>query len=237
MARTSVEDPRYRRVQHVLINAVLDLAGRMPAESISVADLAAAAGVSRTTFYARAASPAALLSAHLIGELRPQLDTLAEQMSQPDADYVGLWRRIYLALLEHVAEHRAVYEVITAHESAVSAALTAYFEEAAQRYLDVVTARLEGPPASDLWVAMAVNQQAHTMIAVIHAWVGTGMVDPPEHVVDVYLTLAPPWQLARPDAAGRISLRRSRSYRIGRRGLASDREEFVDASTVSIPDA
>jgi AcrR family transcriptional regulator len=198
-------------VRQQLVDALLELAGSRPAESISVAELTAAADVSRASFYGHSSSPARLLADTLIAELRPSLDTLAEQMGRQDADYVELWRSIYVALLRHVRAHRAVYEVLTEHESSVSSALTSYFEEAASRYVHAVTARLAGPPVSELWTVMAVSQQAHNMIAVIRAWILTGLRDRPEDVVEVYLTLAPPWQLARPDADGTISLRRTRA--------------------------
>jgi AcrR family transcriptional regulator len=210
--RTTVDDPRYQRVRQLLVRAVLDMAAAQPAETISVAQLTSEAGVSRASFYAHATSPAALLADALIAELRPNLDSLAQQMTDDHADYVSLWRSIYLVLLSHVQRHRAVYEIVIAHETAVSSALTAYFEEAAAQYVGAVKVRLDGPPPGDLWVAMAISQQAHNMIAVIRAWIVTGMAESPEQVVDVYLTLAPPWQLARPDADGRISLRRARSY-------------------------
>lgn len=211
MSRNPAEDPRYQRVRRQLIATLLQLAGERPAETITVAELASSASVSRATFYAHGSSPAALLAATLIGELRPRLDALAEQMSHPGADYVGLWRRIYRELLQHVLDHRAVYEVITSRDSTVSSALTNYFEEASSRYLHAITGLLTGPPVSPLWTAMAISQQAHSMVAVIHAWIATGMTDPPEQVVDVYLTLAPPWQLARPNPDGSITLRRTRS--------------------------
>lgn len=215
--RTKLDDPRYQRVRRSLVAAILQLAGSRPAESISVSELAGAAGVSRAAFYGHAVSPAALLADTLVAELRPGLDLLAEEMSHPGVDYVVLWRRVYRVLLDHVARHRAVYEVITARESAVSAALTRYFEDAARAYVLDVVARLQGPPVSDLWLAMATSQQAHNMLAVIRSWIVTGLVDPPEAVIDTYLTLAPPWQLARAEDDGTISLHGARSPRRGHR--------------------
>lgn len=213
MARERADDPRYQRVRGRLVQALLELAANRPAESISVSELAAAAGVSRASFYAHASSPAGLLADLLIGELQVELDRFSEQMSHPGADYVDLWRQIYLVLLAQVRRYQAVYTIITAQESSVSSALTAYFEAAARPYIQALTAQLEGPPVSELWVAMALHQQAHNMMAVIRAWIVTGMADSPDTVVDTYLTLAPPWQLARPNEQGVISLRRVRSMR------------------------
>ncbi|MCB0910390.1 MAG: TetR/AcrR family transcriptional regulator [Propionibacteriaceae bacterium] len=218
--RTPADDPRYQRVRQRLVDSLLELAASRPAETISVSELTTAAGVSRAVFYSHASSPAGLLADVLVGELEPGFDALAEQMARPDADYVEIWRRVYLTLLDHVRDHRAVYEVLTAHESAVSSALTAYLEQAASCCVLAVTSRFEGPPPTELWKTMAVNQQAHNMLAVIRAWIATGLTDPPEVVVDTYLTLAPPWQLARAED-GPISLRRVRSLR---RARSRDRE-------------
>lgn len=211
MSRATEDDPRYQRVRQRLVEAVLELAGSRPAESITVSELAAAAGVSRAAFYGHAPSPATLLSDALIGELRPSLESLADQMTLPNADYIGLWRQIYLNLLEHVGSHRDVYRMISSQESSVSSALTTFFEQAARRYVQAIKSQLDGPALTPLWEAMAVTQQAHNMLSVIRAWILTDFVDSPAEVVNTYLTLAPPWQLARADAAGHISLRRTRA--------------------------
>lgn len=211
--RTPNDDPRYQRTRRQLVSALLELAGSRPAETITVSELTAAARVSRATFYGHSTSSAALLAEVLIAELRPAFDPLAEQMSHPGVDYIEVWREMYLALLAHVGGHRAVYEVLTSHESAVSSALTSYLEEASRSWVLAVTRQFEGPAPTELWMSMAVNQQAHNMLAVIRAWITTGMTDPPDTVVDTYLTLAPPWQLARPES-GPISLRRLRSPRV-----------------------
>lgn len=209
--------------------ALLDLAGTRAAEDIKVSELTTAAGVSRATFYGHANSPAGLLADVLISELRPGLDAIAEQMTHPNSDYVQLWRRIYLTLLEHVREHAGVYRMLSSRESSVSSALTSYFEEAAGKYVHAIEKQLDGPPVTELWRAMAVTQQAHNMLSVIHAWIMTGMVDPPEAVVDTYLTLAPPWQLARADEDGMISLRRTRALGgRGRPSVAADAGGGVD---------
>lgn len=211
VARETADDPRYQRVRLQLVEALLSLAAERPAESISVSELTSAAGVSRAAFYGHATSPASLLAEILIEELRPGFEAVAVRMQQPGADYIELWRQVYLNLLEHVAEHQGVYQVLTSRESAVSSALTSFFERTASVYVNAIEVQLVGFRDAELWRAMAITQQAHNMISVARAWIQTGMAASPNTVVDTYLTLAPPWQLARADADGRISLRRSRS--------------------------
>lgn len=225
MARQA--DPRYQRVRRALVSAVFELAGRKPAETITVSELAQAAGVSRASFYGHSSSPSALLADALVAELRPALDHLADELGHAGADHPKLWREIYLTCLRHVAEHAGVYRVLVVGDQAAFSALAAYFEEAARSYVEAFAPRLDGPPATRLWVEMAVAQQAADMVAVIKAWLATGMADPPEAVVETYLTLAPPWQLARPDDRGLISLRRSRAPRA--RGDARPKAQPDDA--------
>lgn len=210
MSPVNEDDARFRRVGAQLRAAVQELAAARPAETITVSELTAAAGVSRAVFYRHAASPAELLAVALIEDLKPSFDALADEMGRPGADYAELWRRVYMALLDHVRRREGVYRVLTAEPSRVSRALEAYFEAASVRYVGAVVEHLAPEPPPTLWSHMAVAQAARDMMAVITAWVRTDMVDSPELVVDTYLTLAPPWQLAKPDAAGRITLRRGR---------------------------
>lgn len=203
-------DPRFRRVRERLVSTVMELASTRPPESISVSELTAAAGVSRAVFYAHATSPAALLADALIAEIRPDLEATLAQLCRPNADYVGLWRRLYLDFLEHGRRRRAVFRVITEHESSVYSMLIAYLEAAAEPCIRAIFTHLDGPAPTELWTRIAVSQQAHNMMSVLRAWLLTDVADPPDTVVDTYLTLAPPWQLGRADEHGHISLRRTR---------------------------
>lgn len=208
MARITENDPRYVRVRASLVAALLELAAEVPPEEIPVSQLAAVAGVSRTTFYSHAASPTQLLAETLVAELRPDLEVLAERMSESGADYLALWRKIYLVLLGHVERHRVIYETLLATNSLAMYSLLGYLEEVAGRYVDAVSEHFADGTVSRLWRTMAVQQQVHNILAMITAWLQTELEDPPEVVLQTYLTLAPPWQLARPDASGRITLRR-----------------------------
>ncbi|MEZ5086887.1 MAG: TetR/AcrR family transcriptional regulator [Tessaracoccus sp.] len=208
MGRVTEEDPRYLRVRASLVSAVLELAADAPPENISVSQLTAAASVSRTTFYSHSSSPAELLADTLVAEVRPDLEVLAERMTEPGADYVGLWREIYLVLLGHVKRHRRIYEHLLNANSAALNSFLGYLEDLAGRYVDAVSERFTDGSVTELWRTMAVQQQVHNTVAMVTAWLQTKLADAPEVVLDTYLTLAPPWQLARPDESGHISLRR-----------------------------
>ena len=64
MSRRTQDDPRYLRARDRLIEVLRELAAQRPAELLTVSEIAARAGVSRTTFYAHAQTPADLLAAH-----------------------------------------------------------------------------------------------------------------------------------------------------------------------------
>lgn len=61
---------------------------------------------------------------------------------------------------------------------------------------------------------MASQQQAGNIAAIIRTWVLTGMTMDPEDLVDRFMSLAPPWQLAHRGPSGTVDLQ---DVRAGRR--------------------
>lgn len=210
--RRSEDDPRFQRIRAKLTEAILTLAADKPAEQISVSELTSRAGVSRTTFYKHADSPAAFLATHLIAQLAPSMDPLAYLLRDTGPDYLLRWRETQIALLTHVRHNQRVYSHVFSADgqSVVLAMLSVYFERLFSDYVQEFQRHLDGPQPSDLWVAMAISQQVHNTIAMISSWLRTGMVEEPDVVVATYISLAPPWQLARFSEEGRTTLRRTR---------------------------
>lgn len=213
MPRPLSDDPRYLRVRERLSHTVLEMAASRPVETVGVSELTAAAGVSRAVFYRHASSPTALLVDVLATEIDADLLAVLDELSDPAADHRSVWRRAYLGLLRHAERRSDVYRVAGEHGSSMQSALVAHFERLIEPAVRRVTARIDdedtGRP-TELWTRIAVGQQASNMLSVMRAWVHTGLVDDAETVVDTYLSLAPPWQLARADDDGTIRLRRSR---------------------------
>ncbi|MCL2850378.1 MAG: TetR/AcrR family transcriptional regulator [Micrococcales bacterium] len=203
--RTPRDDPRYLRVRAALRRAVLELAADRPPEEITVAELTAAAGVSRTVFYSHASSPVRLLAEALFAEVLP--DRLELAMANSQEAFGPLWREGYLALLGYVEARRGVYATAVAARSGLLGALVDYYTELATTAVDAVVARM-AEPVSPSWRTMAVHQHAHGAIAIIEAWLNAAPGTTPDDIVDAYLALAPPWQLARPGPDGRIVLHR-----------------------------
>ena len=89
--RVTEEDPRYLRVRASLVSALFELAAEVPADEISVSQLASAAGVSRTTFYSHSSSPAQLLADTLVDRL--DTDLLARAYRFSEKAHAGQTRR------------------------------------------------------------------------------------------------------------------------------------------------
>ena len=206
------DDPRFQRVRRQLIEAVTELATEKPAEDISVSELTAKAAIARTTFYKHADSPAQLLANHLIRQIQPKIEPLTTLLNDADTHYLLRWRTIMVELLEHARDNQQIYSrVFTADgQSVVLAMMSAYFEKVFGEYVESFVEHVDGDAPSDLWVSMAISQQVHNLVTVIGSWLRTGMKDSPEMVVTTYISLAPPWQLAKFSPSGRTSLRRNR---------------------------
>lgn len=222
--RRPEDDPRFQRVRASLIEAVTALAAEKPSEDISVSELTARAGISRTTFYKHADSPSQFLAGYLIEQIRPVMEPMTTLLEAESQDYLLRWRDIMIALLEHVHENPNIYShvFIGEGESVVLSILTRYFEHVYAGYVEDFAAHVGDESATELWKAMATSQQVHNLIAIIGSWLRTGMVDSPEVVVSTYMSLAPPWQLAKFSPTGRTSLRRNRVVASLLEGISND---------------
>ncbi len=207
-------DPRYQRVRASLIAALVKLAAGKRAEDISVKELTDEAGISRQAFYGHASSPADLLTDILVRDLRPNHEQLLALLEKnTEQDFSEVWRESFLSTLNHVWRFRAVYLVMVRSHSAVYNAVLASMDDTAHRFVQYIGEKLAGGPPDTLWLEMAARQQVNNLSSAIQAWASTGMREDAERVLETYLTLVPPWQLARQDESGRIVLHGVRSPR------------------------
>ncbi|UFS58195.1 TetR/AcrR family transcriptional regulator [Subtercola endophyticus] len=122
-------DARQRRSREKLRVALFELASGQPASELTVSQLAALAGVNRSTFYEHASSPQALLEELL----RAELDA-ARQQYLTDIAPGNEGRAISAvtrAVLLHIDEHAAIYRFGLSEqsgESSLHALLSAHFE-------------------------------------------------------------------------------------------------------------
>ncbi|QOQ39523.1 TetR/AcrR family transcriptional regulator [Trueperella pecoris] len=207
-----VNDPRYVRVRAQLNDAALRLALAKPADAITVAELSREAGISRTTFYQHGDSPAQFIADAVVDILQPFLDELTGAIATASDDYLLRWREIYIRMLTELLNHRQILGALFGGEGqpVIVGHITRRLTLTFAAYVDEFKSRLEGESVSELWTEMASTQQVYNLVSVLVSWLSTGMKESPDVVVNTYLSLAPPWQLARFQADGSLSLRRSR---------------------------
>ncbi|WP_216378324.1 TetR/AcrR family transcriptional regulator [Arcanobacterium phocae] len=205
-------DPRFIRSRGLLRDALLSLALDFRPEDIKIADLTRAAGVSRGTFYAHASTPSELLADFLIEELSDNFSRISTLVHDETNQYLLRWRDIYIKLLHHVQSHAPIYRHIFLDkpESLALGYLTAYFRKEITNYVRGFV-RYNDEPLSELWITMATEQQVHNTIVIITSWLETNMESSPELAMNTFMSLVPPWQLAKLSSDGRISLRRTRA--------------------------
>lgn len=201
-------DPRYKRVRRKLQSAVLALAEESPVEEISVAQLSAEAGVHRTSFYSHASSPTELLIDAVVDEIDEDVAALREQLQDPSQECSAYWQDFFRLALSHVAKRPAVYQKAVAANSALLAGLYEFYLGCTKNALTDISGYWAEPKPSDLWLEMAAEHQAHSLIAVVTAWVNGGRTASIDEVIDEYWTLAPPWMLAKRGDGGLIHMAR-----------------------------
>ncbi|MFY9263420.1 MAG: TetR/AcrR family transcriptional regulator [Actinomycetaceae bacterium] len=215
------DDPRYIRSRTALRETMLAMCMERRPDDISISELTRNAGVSRATFYAHASSPVELLATALIAEFEPIFTPLGDVLTVNTANHLLRWREVYIELLEHVSERSAIYCKLYCQkpESAALGHLSDYFRSVIRHYVEDFAARSQ-EPITDLWKALATEQQVHNIVVIITAWLDSGKATTPETAINTFMSLAPPWQFAKFDDDGRVALRRSRIIR----QLAADQD-------------
>ncbi|ROR82100.1 transcriptional regulator, TetR family [Plantibacter flavus] len=102
-------DARQRRTRARLARTILQLAAERPTSEISVSEIAAQAGINRSTFYQHAAAPCELLESVLAEELTELSLTHLSTVSTDDA--AAVIARVTVATLRHLDERADVYRV------------------------------------------------------------------------------------------------------------------------------
>ena len=199
-------DPRAERTCAALRRAVLDLAAERPIESVSVAEVARAAGITRGSFYNHASSPVDVLIEILGGELEVAGKTFVE-----DAEILGISRRDALersiiCAWRHIDEHRDIYRSgLDAQLSpALHLVLTTHFHAQLRRLLGGVVSSAEpeaSPAERDLMHSLYAAHAAHGAVGIIETWLR--FEDPPDHEVllRAMIGAVPEWWLAAGDAS------------------------------------
>ena len=200
-AATQYTDPRFQRSHDALAEIILELSASEPADNITVRQLADAAGVSRQTFYRHATSPVEFLGGLLIEDMLRYAPVLMDALNDPSVTFEDAWRRLYMGMLDHVSRFAAVYRVMVTTKSAVFGIINDWFVSSGRGFIQAAIAS-SADTRDETWIELAAQQQAGNVSAVMKTWILGGMKESPEHMVELFMTLAPPWQLARRTETG-----------------------------------
>jgi len=185
-------DPRSRRSRNSLFAAALELAAAEPIASLSVTQIAEAAGVHRSTFYEYASSPGGLVEQALTGEL----DQLRNALLNDDSDAATAITTVTEGVLEHVARNAAIYRRELADGGgSLHAMLSRHFRETARILLARARVRIDveipGVPHAEIDEA-ATRFLADGTVGVIEGWLRHPHPEVAEFL-RVYLALLPAW--------------------------------------------
>lgn len=168
------DDPRFVRSSEALRAAVLALAAERPVESLAVADIARAAGVTRATFYNHADSPEQLLAR----AVETGLDRVRREFLEAVTDTTDLmtsWRASEHALISHVLTHEQVYRTgLTptpeGHGTALASILSRHFEATLLAYAGGVRPLDELTADDRTRLAMEAAFTSHGLVGALRAW-------------------------------------------------------------------
>ena len=174
-------DPRVARTRRLLQDALMDLARARPLDDISIADIADAATVNRTTFYQHYPDKETLLA-----------DALDEHAARNGADLSGLEAAFHdrhhpppvlVHYLRHIAENADLYRLaLGGHGSSI--ALTRLGERITQIVMEGI--RLYGPSPNlrVLPVEVAAASIAGSIIGALGAWLTREPLAPPDEAAE-----------------------------------------------------
>ncbi|MFK4807526.1 TetR/AcrR family transcriptional regulator [Microbacterium sp. ZW CA_36] len=190
-------DPRKQRSRDRLHAAALALATERPISSLTVTQLADAAGVHRSTFYEHADSPSGLVEAALTAEL----DVLRDELMKDRSDAATAVATVTEGVLRHILRHIDIYRRELADGGGtLHAMLSRHFRGTTEILLE--RGRIRLPLTADGVADSAVADAAARFLAdgtvgVIDGW----LRHPRPRVEDflrVYLALLPEWWPHRP---------------------------------------
>ncbi|TIC82902.1 TetR/AcrR family transcriptional regulator [Nocardioides sp. GY 10127] len=179
-------DARQRRSRERLHRAVLALAQERPVASLSVTEVAAEAGVHRTTFYEHATSPFALLEQALV----EQLDAFRTGLLDQDTPVEQAVSHTTRSVLVHVRDHLAVYRQGLADDagpSSLHAMLARHFAGSTRELVRAgrIDLDVHAPGIDDDLAARAAERfLADATVGVIAVW-----IQAPEQDVDAFMSL------------------------------------------------
>lgn len=200
-------DPRTVRTDEALIATILRLASSKAVEELSIQEVCRGSGVSRTSFYRRATTPAGILSEYLNSLLLEVLKVPDQADYQAPADLLA-WTRDYTRrLTAHLVTFGEVYAQSFATEgSALRILLRRHLLADTTTYIEQHRSALVLPSvlSNQTWDetrTMLVHHYVCGYLGLAEAWLATSSRDP-DVLTDAALTLAPGWNRRLMDLGG-----------------------------------
>jgi AcrR family transcriptional regulator len=194
-------DARSRRSRTALIEAVYRLSVEKGIDRLTVTEVAAAAGVSRDTFYRHSSDPVELLCSALAEELAESVSAYLAMPVIGDSDD-SVFLAPAMAVMEHMRAHAAIYRQSPGSKS--GARLTALIESAARQVIEthldnhpeIVPAPLL--PMTDVVRQMSLAYASSGATASFFAWILGDDLDDVRRYAQVVLASGPEWWLGLP---------------------------------------
>ncbi len=191
-------DPRKQRSRDRLYAAALELAEDQPISSLTVTQIADAAGVHRSTFYEHADSPEGLVEAALTAEL----DVLRDELLKDGSDAATAVATVTEGVLHHILRHVDIYRRELADGGgALHAMLGRHFRGSTETLLErgrvEIPVSVSGIPSASVKDAAA-RFLADGTVGIIDGW----LRHPSPQIEDflrIYLALLPDWWPHRPE--------------------------------------
>lgn len=164
MSESISTDPRIKRTRSSLQHALLELCKDRDLESVSVSEVAEAAGVNRTTFYQHYPDINTLLADaidSIAAGAHAQLDVGAEPGTPASP------REVISKFMQHVYENRTLYRKVLGE-----AGSPVIVERLTQRATSMAEAgmRAVGTPETGMPITIAAASVAGSFIAIVRAW-------------------------------------------------------------------
>jgi AcrR family transcriptional regulator len=183
-------DPRIARTARACEEAIVQLAAERPISQVSVADLAARAGVTRATFYNHYANPLTLLIEVLLADLGRAYLGEEQRRAEGVLPAAQMLRLSIGDVADHIERFKAVYvlAVDDPADEGVYAALVRHFSDYAVSFIDLSTN--PGVPTSNR--SVMAQFLAHGFAGAIKAWLRDPTVSK-DDLIDAAIACAPVW--------------------------------------------
>ena len=165
-----------------------ELAATIPIASVTVSELAEAAGINRVTFYKHFESPSEALASTLEHDLRgtseaTEHSSTAARNGSPDADPIEVFKNSIYTVLDHLDRYKAVYQTQLSgrFDGVLHPVLTEYFADVIRS-----TSEEEAPnDAADARRSIAVYFIAHGIAGTVTGWLQNICMDREEMISTV----------------------------------------------------